>query len=204
MDPVYTREAYCRSANDIGETYVEINITDQTMWFYKDGALIVKTPVVTGNPYAGNATPSGSVWYLKGKFRNQLLSGEGYSAPVDYWMPFNGGVGIHDLQSRWYFGGNVYLGSGSHGCINTPLAAVKLIYANIEEGVPIIVYEDDSETAQELMTGPVDSATIKAEVEEEFGTVEDDGSGSIVYWTAQQKAAAATSSAAVQSAASLQ
>lgn len=189
LEPVYTREAYCRSANDLGDTYVEINITDQMMWFYKEGRLIVKTPVVTGNPYAGNATPSGSVWSIKGRYRNQLLSGEDYSSPVDYWMPFNGGVGIHDLQNRWYFGGNVYLGGGSHGCVNTPLSAVKLVYANIEAGVPVIVYEDESETAQSLMTGPIDASTINAEVEETYGTVEDDGVGSIVYWTAQQKAA---------------
>ena len=199
IDPVYTREAYCRDTNDIGSTYVEISLTNQMMWFYKNGDLVVKTPVVTGNPYAGHETPSGGVWYLKGRARNQLLSGQGYSSPVDYWMPFNNGVGIHDMQSRAWFGGSIYLGSGSHGCVNTPLAAVKLIFDQIEEGVPIIVYKDESEKALSLCTDPIDAQTLTAEIENTYGTVEDDGGGSIVAWSrtkaaqeaiAQQQAAA--------------
>ncbi len=187
MDPVYTQEAYCRDANDIGDTYVEISLTNQTMWFYKKGRLVVETPVVTGNPYAGHETPSGGVWSLKGRMRNQTLSGQGYSTPVDYWMPFNGGVGIHDLQSRAWFGGSIYLGGGSHGCINTPLSAVKLIYDQIEEGVPVIVYKDESEKALSLVTGPTDVQTANAQIEETFGTVEDDGIGSIVSWSRSQR-----------------
>ena len=196
MEPVFTHEPYCKSVNDLGDTYVEISLTTQTMWFYKDGSLIVKTPVVTGNPYAGNETPSGGVWSVKDHMRNALLTGQGYSSPVDYWMPFNGGVGIHDLQSRYWFGGNVYLGGGSHGCINTPLQAVKLIYKNIEIGVPVVVYKDESETAYSLKDGPYDSGSLKTMIEETYGTVEDDGAGSIVYWTAQKKAQAAAAAAA--------
>ena len=200
IDPVYAREAYCRGVNDIGDTYVEISLTNQTMWFYRDGELVVKTPVVTGNPYTGHETPSGGVWSLKGRMRNQTLVGQGYASPVDYWMPFNGGVGIHDMQSRWWFGGSVYLGSGSHGCVNTPLAAVKLIYDRIEEGVPVIVYKDESEEALSLVTGPTDVQTINAQTEELYGTVEDDGAGSVVAWTraaaAQAQAAAAQAQAA--------
>ena len=202
MEPVFTHEGYGSPAADLGDTYVEICLTTQTMWFYKNGKLVVKTPVVTGNPYAGNATPSGGVWSLKNRMRNALLSGEGYSAPVDYWMPFNGGVGIHDLQSRYWFGGNVYLGGGSHGCINTPLSAVKLIYDSIEIGVPVIVYKDESETALSAQEGPFDSGSLKTLIEDTYGTVEDDGKGSIVYWTAQKKAQAATAAASASGAAS--
>ena len=200
LAPVWNHEAYNAVGNDLSDTYVEISLTTQTMWFYKDGRLVVKTPVVTGNPYAGNETPSGGVWALKDHMRNALLSGEGYTSPVDYWMPFNGGIGIHDMQSRYWFGGNVYLGSGSHGCINTPLQAVKLIYKSIEIGVPVVVYKDESETAMSMAQGPFDSASLKTEIEETYGSVEDDGAGSIVYWTAQKKAqATAAASNAVSS-----
>ncbi len=188
IDAIWNNTGLHGFANDIGDTYVEICLTTQTMWFYRNSELVVKTPVVTGNPYAGNETPAGGVWSLKGRQRNALLSGEGYTAPVDYWMPFNGGVGIHDLQSRYWFGGNVYLGGGSHGCINTPLSAVKLIYEYIEVGTPIIVYKDESDTAMASLEGPFDSGSLKTLIEETYGTVEDDGAGSIVYWTAQKKA----------------
>lgn len=196
IEPVYTQEAYCRDANDIGDTYVEISLTNQKMWFYKNGKLVVETPVVTGNPYAGHETPSGGVWSLKGRARNQTLSGQGYASPVDYWLPFNNGVGIHDMQSRYWFGGTIYLGSGSHGCVNTPLSAVKLIYDQIEEGVPIVVYKDESDEALSLVADPVDAQTLKSQIEETYGTVEDDGIGSIVAWS--RTAAGQAQVAAVQ------
>ena len=141
IEPIYTYTAKSRGRNDIGGTYVEISISTQQMWCYVDGYLLVNTPVVTGNPNRGNATPSGGVWSLDNKCRNQELVGEGYRAPVDYWMPFNGNIGIHDLQSRYAFGGDIYLYAGSHGCVNTPLDAVQLIYENISIGTPVIVYD---------------------------------------------------------------
>ena len=132
--------------NEINGTYVEISISEQRMWFYKNGSLIVDTPVVTGNPNTGHATPSGGVWKLKDKkspFTLTAYNPDGsqqYAEPVTYWMPFNGGVGIHDLTKRTAFGGDIYLTNGSHGCVNTPLDAVATIYNNIEINTPIVVY----------------------------------------------------------------
>ncbi len=141
MQPVYMYKGMCRAANDIGDTYVEICIARQQMWCYKDGELIVDTPVVTGNVSAGNETPSGGVWAIDAKVEDYTLVGEGYSSPVDYWMPFNGNIGIHDMQSRYYFGSTIYLTHGSHGCVNTPLEAVSQIYEAVEIGTPVVVYE---------------------------------------------------------------
>ena len=177
LEPVYFTTGLCRDKNDIGNTYVEIDLTNQHMWFYKNGSLIVDTPVVTGNPQKNNETPSGGVWSLKGKYRNATLKGEGYATPVDYWLPFNGGVGIHDLQKRYYFGGSVYNGAGSHGCINTPLAAVKLIYNGIGDGTPVVVYKDDSQEAVSQNTGMQDIRTITSYIEAQYGTVSDDAEG---------------------------
>lgn len=171
--PSYFSEGMCRDEDDIGDSYVEIDITNQHMWCYSKGTLVVDTPVVTGNPLKNNATPSGGVWRVDGKYRNAVLKGQGYASPVDYWIPFNGGVGIHDLKSRWYFGGTVYIGAGSHGCVNTPLAAVKLIYQAVQTGTPVVVYEDDSQEAVSQNTGMQDIGTITAQIEAQYGTVDD-------------------------------
>ena len=141
MEPQYTYTAMSRSTNDIGDTYVEICISQQVMWCYKDGVCIVYTPVVTGNPNKGNATPSNGVWSIDAKMQNYTLVGEGYRSPVDFWMPFNGNVGIHDMQTRAYFGGTIYLTNGSHGCVNTPYQNAKIIYENVSIGTPVIVYD---------------------------------------------------------------
>ena len=141
LEPVYLYSAMSHENNGIGYTYVEICLSQQRMWCYENGNLIVDTPVVTGNPNKGNATPSGGVWAIDAKKQNAILTGEGYTSPVDYWMPFNGDVGIHDLKERAYFGGSIYLSNGSHGCVNTPYEQVQTIYNAVSIGTPVIVYE---------------------------------------------------------------
>lgn len=149
MELVYDRKAQGSGANDLGSVYVEISIDAQTMWCYKDGQVIVETPVVTGDmSIPGRATPRNGCWAIFRKATEYTMKGpvqaDGkpeYTAFVHYWMPFNGGVGIHDLASRGNnFGGNIYLTNGSHGCINTPYNAVKTIYENVSVGTPVIVY----------------------------------------------------------------
>lgn len=140
-EPIYTQKAICRDKDDIGNTYVEINITRQQLWFYKDGKLITQGPIVTGNPYRGNATPVG-IYMLNYKQKDAILRGETYEAKVAYFMPFNGNIGIHDASWMYSFGGDIYKRIGTHGCVNAPLYLAKTIFDNIEDGTPIICYEE--------------------------------------------------------------
>ncbi|MGI6069277.1 MAG: L,D-transpeptidase family protein [Blautia sp.] len=139
-EPIYAYTAKSRYSNDIGDTYVEISLSEQRMWFYCDGALLVDTPIVTGNHSKGWDTPRG-IYAIDAKKSPAILKGEGYASPVTYWMPFNGNVGIHDADNwRTEYGGDIYMTSGSHGCVNTPSANAEIIYNNIEIGDPVIVY----------------------------------------------------------------
>ena len=139
IEPEYTYTGYCRDTNDIGNTYVEISLDQQHMWFYKDGQLIVETDVVTGCHNRGWDTHTG-VYAIMYKERDATLVGEGYNSAVSYWMPFYANVGIHDASWRSSFGGSIYLNNGSHGCMNTPTENAATIYNNIEKGVPVVVY----------------------------------------------------------------
>lgn len=127
------------SYSDIGNTYVEINIAGQHIWFYKDNKLITDGDVVTGNLSTNHATPPG-VYSLKRKAKNAILRGPDYACPVAFWMPFYDGMGIHDATWRSYFGGDIYKTDGSHGCINCPYNLASVIYDNIEPGTPIVCY----------------------------------------------------------------
>lgn len=149
MELVYSRKAKGTGKNDLGSVYIEISIKDQTMWCYKDGQVYVETPVVTGKESNPDwATPRNGCWYIYKKATEYTMKGpiqeDGepeYTAFVHYWMPFNGGVGIHDLASRGNnFGGSIYINNGSHGCINTPYNAVKKIFEVSTVGTPVIVY----------------------------------------------------------------
>lgn len=138
-EPEYTQKALVHGSSDIGNTYVEIDMTKQHIWFYKNGSLVVQGDVVTGNVSANHSTPTG-IYKLKYKQKNAILRGPDYAAPVTFWMPFNGGIGIHDASWRSVFGGNVYKTGGSHGCVNSPYNVAKTIFDNIDAGTPVVCY----------------------------------------------------------------
>ena len=144
-DGTYTKEYTVDKAYDaewIGDetgTFIEISIDQQHMWFYENGNLIVDTPVVTGNDDGDCNTPTGS-YAIQSREVQMTLVGEDYESYVDYWLGFNGGIGIHDASWRDDFGGDIYQGNGSHGCVNTPFDKVKTIYEHVEVGTPVYVY----------------------------------------------------------------
>lgn len=140
-EPIYLQKAFSREGNEIGNTYIEINISKQYLWFYKDEKLIAQGPIVTGNPNRGHATVLGA-YMVNYKQKDATLRGPGYEANITYWIPFFGNIGLHDASWRYRFGGEIYLRNGSHGCVNAPLYLAKTIYENIEEGTPVIVYNE--------------------------------------------------------------
>ena len=140
-EPAYSQKALSREGNEVGNTYVELNITRQYLWFYKDGKLIAQGAVVTGNPNRGNPTVVG-VYMLNYKQKGATLKGPGYKVEVKYWMPFYGNIGIHDASWRNSFGGEIYKRRGTHGCVNAPPHLAKKIFEQIEEGIPVISYEE--------------------------------------------------------------
>ena len=141
-EPVYSQTAAVHDENDYGNTYVEINLTAQHLFFYKEGKLVVESDFVSGNESRGWSTPAGA-YPLTYKQRNATLKGQNYATPVSYWMPFNGGIGMHDAYWRSSFGGKIYKTNGSHGCINLPPAVAKTVYENISAGMPVICYHLD-------------------------------------------------------------
>lgn len=138
-EPVYSQTAFSHADNYIGNTYVEIDLAKQYLWFYKNGSLIVQGDVVTGNVRRNHSTPTG-IYRLKYKQRGVILRGPGYASYVTFWMPFNRGIGIHDARWRSVFGGSIYWTNGSHGCVNSPYNLAKTIFNNIEKGTPVICY----------------------------------------------------------------
>lgn len=138
-EPVYIQKAASHKDNDVGNTYVEINMATQHLWFYKNGSLVTEGDVVTGNVNNNCSTPTG-IYKLKYKQKDATLKGDNYATQVSFWMPFNGGIGIHDANWRYAFGGNIYMTNGSHGCVNAPYNLANTIFNNIEENTPIVCY----------------------------------------------------------------
>ncbi|MBR6208228.1 MAG: L,D-transpeptidase [Oscillospiraceae bacterium] len=137
--PHYDYTWYWQDYYNIGNTFVEVSIDNQYLWYYVDGELLVETPVVTGNLATGDLTRRGC-FKIYGMVTDTTLTGPTWNDHVDYWMPFDGGIGFHDSSWRDEYGGDIYITDGSHGCVNTPLDAVATIYENISKGVPVVVY----------------------------------------------------------------
>ncbi|MEG1847666.1 MAG: L,D-transpeptidase family protein [Lachnospiraceae bacterium] len=137
--PTYRKTAWQQGTEDIGDTYVEIDMGEQMMYYYKQGIQQLKTPIVTGNVARKHATPE-RVCYVYAKQKNLILRGPGYASHVNYWMAVNGGIGIHDAKWRKEFGGNIYKTAGSHGCINTPYDAMSELYDMVEMGTPVVMF----------------------------------------------------------------
>lgn len=139
-EPIYSVRGFRKGNNDIGNSYVEIDLTHQHLYVYINGAIVVETDFVSGlmtDP--GCVTPAG-VFGLTYKTTNAVLRGADYEEPVSYWMPFHGNFGMHDATWRTEFGGDIYLENGSHGCINLPLEAAGQIYNYVYTGFPVICY----------------------------------------------------------------
>ena len=138
-EPVYEQRAIQSGLDDIGNTYIEIDYTAQHLWYYKDGKLQLDTDIVSGSLRTHNGSVDG-IYKIVYKQRNATLVGEGYSTPVNYFMPFAYNIGIHDAGWRSSFGEEIYKTSGSHGCINIPPNMAKKLYEQVENGTPVVAY----------------------------------------------------------------
>lgn len=145
-EPNYSSRGISHGGTDVGSTYAEVDLSNQRMYFIKDGQVVLQSDCVTGNPNKGHATPQG-YYSLAWKQKNRTLRGEKqpdgtyeYETPVAFWMPFNGGIGFHDATWQSSFGGSRYQTHGSHGCVNLPYSVAQQLYDLVYDGVPVICH----------------------------------------------------------------
>lgn len=139
-------------SSNYGGNYVEINLSAQHLWIYRDGQCVVSTDIVSGCVLDGNATPTG-VYTIYEKERDTYLTGPTWRNFVSYWMAFNGGIGLHDATWRYSFGDDIYLTNGSHGCVNMPQSAAAAAYNYVYEGMYVIVYGGSTSVDPQTVTG---------------------------------------------------
>ena len=118
--------------------FVIIDISDQCLYLYNDSDNLVLTNIVTGK----NTTPTNiGLFKIRSKETNRYLVGSDYSSYVNYWMPFDGGIGMHDAMWRKKFGGTIYQKKGSHGCVNMPFEAAQKVYEKVNVGTKVLVHK---------------------------------------------------------------
>lgn len=113
----------------LGEKWIEVDLTKQTLKAYDGTVLVFQTRISSGR----KNTPT-----LEGKFRiqrkleSQLMSGPGYYLPaVPYVMYFVGSYALHGAY--WH---NNWGTPMSHGCVNLRREDAKWLYDWTEPQVP--------------------------------------------------------------------
>lgn len=162
-EPVYSQTAKVEGLDDIGNTYVEIDYTNQHLWYYENGSLKLESDLVSGNIAKGNGSPDG-VFKVVYKQSPAVLVGEDYESDVTYFIVFAYNVGIHDASWRSNFGGDYYKTRGSHGCINVPLATAASLYEMIAKDTPVIAYYRE----------PIELSTENCKISNAFSYVDPD------------------------------
>lgn len=137
-------DSHYNGPSDIGDTYIEISIPEQHLWYYKDGNLFLDTDVVTGLPRDGRNTSRGVYQiFSEGQHVNLkgMMNGETWDSWVDFWFSVTySEIGIHDASWRNAFGGDIYINNGSHGCINVPRPVMESLYYNAGVGTIVVIY----------------------------------------------------------------
>ena len=151
-EPVYSSEASSRKTNDIGYTYIEINLTDSRLVFYKEGQPLVDTGFV-----ASSSTPEGV--FAVGDKKESTVPGGGTGNEVSCWISFDK-VGIYgeagleistgsdteeadfgssgeadfssSLDNSW---------TSTEGCVVLPLEQAQELYQYTEAGMPVVIYK---------------------------------------------------------------
>lgn len=130
---------------NIGKTYIEIDISDQKMKYYKNNKKVLSTAVVTGK----NSTPTVTgIFNVYQKAYDYTMRGYDpitkvleYESHSDYVLKFYKTYYIHDASWRSEFGDNLYKEDGSHGCVNTPYQKAKTLYNNVEVNTPVVIHK---------------------------------------------------------------
>lgn len=144
-EPAIVGSGYNGTLDDITNSYIEVDMTNQMMFVYIDGEIAISTPIVTGQIGTNTIPGAYVVWNMETPSEligyNPRTDSE-YVQPVQYWIAFDDtGQGVHDADWQPAFGGDIYLTSGSLGCINTPPDIMPLVFEYAYLGMPVLVFQ---------------------------------------------------------------
>lgn len=118
-----------------------VDISDQKLYFYKEGKKVFTSKVVTGMKDKHD-TPIGKYkLYVANKVEGMYL--KEFDTYVHYWMPFimSRGIGFHDSDKRQAsdYTKDRYTYDGSHACVNMTKKKAKKLYELLDKDTIVIV-----------------------------------------------------------------
>lgn len=115
------------------DRYVEVDLTNQRLYFVVDKIKILDFAVSTGN--IETPTPTGTFKIIN-KIPVKRYRGADYDYPNVKWnMEFKPGYFLH--SSYWHNGFG--LRTRSHGCVNMKIPDAEILYKYTEKSMPVII-----------------------------------------------------------------
>ena len=133
-----------------GALAIVIRLGEQSLTLYKDGNVVLKTPVTTGRPALPTPVGSYDVAWRRSPytFVSPWPKGSPYyypPAPVTWAMFFYDNDFLHDdpAEPASAFGPGSNLGPyASHGCVHVPTDVMRTLYTTVPDHTPVIVAEN--------------------------------------------------------------
>lgn len=132
-DTVYTCE----------EIWLELRIDKQMLYAHHRDGRVIAYPVSSGNPGLSKGIESRPGLYAIFLKEEVHLSSQFNNARMNYYMPFNMGIGFHGLPGTGYYG---FLGvrPSSHGCIRMRNDDVKVLFGQCKIGTLVLAHKGKS------------------------------------------------------------
>ena len=122
------------------DIWLELRIDQQMLYVhYRDGR-VVKYPVSTGIPGASKSIESRPGLFAIFLKEEVHLSTQFNDARMNYFMPYNMGIGFHGLQGTGYYG-HLGVRPSSHGCIRMRNDHVKLLFKQCDIGTLVLSHK---------------------------------------------------------------
>jgi len=116
-----------------GSKWIDVNQSTFKVTLYQGTTAVQQFTAVTGT--ADHPTNDGT-FYIYLRYASQTMHGPDYVQPDVPWVSyFDGGRALHGAYWRTTFGYR-----GSHGCVNLPVSAAKVVYDWAPLGTKVVVH----------------------------------------------------------------
>ena len=123
----------------LDSVYLEVRIDKQTVYQYFRNGTVKRYPCSTGNRRLkdGIATREG---IFSVQWKSKRYMSRQFEVWLNYWMPFDGGIGFHGLDGRSYYR---HLGRrpSSHGCVRISNETGRAIFPTVSRGTLVYVHK---------------------------------------------------------------
>lgn len=122
----------------LDSTFLEVRLNEQAIYQHFRSGRVVRYTCSSGDPRIkdGIATREG-IYSIQWKAKKHMS--EQFQCYLNYWMPFDGGIGFHGLQGRSYYR---FLGRrpSSHGCVRIANESGQKIFRDAPRGTVVWVH----------------------------------------------------------------